>query len=118
MPYGKPARGSPADTRSAANTASCDKTLISWRLTSAAATWARRRRRRACGVRRMPYGLPFRTLGRHKRARPEPLPEDLENEIDWRSRREPQVSEPGLLGQAAQPLFSCLRAEAQADLLG
>ena len=46
------------------------------------------------------------------------LPEDLEHEIHRRLRREPQISEPGLLGQAAQPRFSCLRAEAQADLLG
>jgi hypothetical protein len=60
----------------------------------------------------------YRTLGRQERAKPEQLPEDLEHEIDWRSRREPQVPEPGLLGQAAQPLFSCLCAEAQADLLG
>lgn len=40
------------------------------------------------------------------------------HEVDRRSRREPQVPESGLPGQAAQSLLSCLRAEAEADLLG
>jgi len=51
-------------------------------------------------------------------SKPKELREHLEDEIDWCSRCEPQVPEPGLVGQAAQLLLSCLRAEAEADLLG